>query len=344
MNKRIIFSLAVLFIVVSLKSCDKDIKRIDVRMRIFAESPVVIYSNPGSYVAFCDAIKFEGKYYCVFREGENHAPYHDYHENGYLKILSSDDLKNWHEAMEIKDPEWDLRDPCFCAVGNRLYLYYGLYSFETPNPSQKTGLTKLEIYEGSLHIVNSEKIDIGQNSNLWLWKVYYYDGEFYGTAYDTNTPLLYVTSNDGVHFYKVSEIIEKGGETSLVEMGDKRRIAIIRNTISQEKSFMAISQPPYTSWTTYSLNEMIESPESFIYNDVVYAIGRSSYGMSMFKVDFSKKIVVPVYNFFACGDWGNSGYPGIIMEGDNVSVIYYAINPVTNETAIYQTHLHFSND
>ena len=84
MNKRIIFSLAVLFIVVSLKSCDKDIKRIDVRMIISAESPVVIYSNPGSYVAFCDAIKFEGKYYCVFREGENHAPYHDYHENALV--------------------------------------------------------------------------------------------------------------------------------------------------------------------------------------------------------------------------------------------------------------------
>ncbi len=322
-------------------ACNNDSESKKEEIHITADIPTAIYSKEGRYVAFCDAIKFEGKYYCVFREGENHAPYHDYHENGYLKILSSDDLKNWHEAIEIKDAEWDLRDPCFCAVGNRLFLYYGLYSFKTPNPSQKTGLTTLEIYEESLHIVNTEKIDIGQYSNLWLWKVYYENGEFYGTAYDANSSLLYVTSNDGVHFSKVSEIIEKGDETSLVEMKDKRKVAIIRNVTSQEKSYMAISQPPYTSWNTCILNEMIESPESFIYNNVVYTIGRSSYGMSMFKVDLSEKYVEPVFNFFACGDWGNSGYPGIIMEGDKLLVIYYAINPATNETAIYQTNLHF---
>lgn len=300
----------------------------------------MIYSQDGLYVAFCDAAKFEGKYYCVFREGENHAPYHEWHQNGYLIILSSSDLLNWEEEMVIKDDDWDLRDPCFCVVDDNLFLYYGLYSFAIPTPYFKTRLTRLTNEGGKLHIVNSEKVDIGEYSKHWLWKVYYSDGLFYGTTYFEDRPVNYVTSSDGVHFSKVSEVTEKGSETSLVDFNENR-IGIVRSPVSKGNSLLAISSRPYAIWNCYELNEMIESPECFIYADDIYVIGRSRNGMSMFRLDVNLKCVIPVFNFFALGDYGDRGYPGVVVENNEVNVFYYAVNPRTNETAIFQTKIYF---
>lgn len=311
-------------------------------IRITADTLSVIYSKEGRYVAFCDATKFEGKYYCVFREGENHAAYHDWHKDGFLKIMSSKDLINWSEELEIKDENWDLRDPCFCVVGKCIYLYYGYYSFATPYPPHKTGVSVLELDKGKLCVKKTEKIDIGSYSYYWLWKVYYDGSQFYGATYDVESPLLYVTSKDGIHFNKKSEIVVKGDETSLEIIHDKRIVAVIRNITAQSNALLAISQPPYDSWISYELNEMIESPESFIYNDEIYVLGRSKYGMSMFKIDIERKEAIPVYNFFAYGGYGDCGYPGVILEDNNLTVIYYAVNPSTEKTTIYQTKLSFT--
>ena len=334
----ILFSLLLFPIV----ACNNDSESKKEEIHITADIPTVIYSKEGRYVAFCDAIKFEGKYYCVFREGENHAAYHDWHKNGFLKIMSSNDLINWSEELDIKDDNWDLRDPCFCVVGNRIYLYYGYYSFATPYPPQKTGVSVLELVEGKLSVKKTEKVDIGNDSFYWLWKVYYDGSSFLGAAYDLEAPLLYVTSKDGIHFEKQSEIVVKGDETSLDELPDKRRVAIIRNITPKSNALLAISSPPYDSWVSYELNEMIESPESFIYNDEIYVLGRSKYGMSMFKIDVERKKALPVYNFFAYGGYGDCGYPGVILEDNNLDVLYYAVNPLTEETAIYQTNLSFT--
>ena len=301
-----------------------------------------VYQKGDNYVAFCDAVKYGDKYYLVFREGMTHAPYHDWHKNGYLKIFSSKDLDNWAEELEIKDNDWDLRDPCFCVDGsNRLHLYYGYYSFETPNPPYKTGHSELVLNNGVLKVEKTEKVDIGEFSNLWLWKVYHGEGLFYGTAYGEGFPLQYVTSKDGIHFQSVSEIIDEGDETSIVDLPDKRKIAVIRSIVPKGKSDLAISMPPYTEWKTYSLNEMIESPESFIYNGEIYVIGRSAYGMSMFKLDLDDKKVKPIYNFFAFGSYGDCGYPGVIIEDNHLDVLYYSVNPETNVTCIYQVKLAF---
>lgn len=302
---------------------------------------IEIYQNGENYVAFCDAVFYSGKYYCAFREGENHAPYHEWHKNGYLKILSSIDLSKWVEEIEIKDDEWDLRDPCLCVANDQLHLYYGFYSFETPNPPHKTGHSLLKVSNSKISVVSSEKIDLGEYSNMWLWKVYYDGNQFYGTAYAEGSPLIYVTSKDGVHFNKESEIINAGDETSIVELPDKRKVAVIRSIEPKGKSDLAISEPPYNQWETYPLNEMIESPESFIYGGEVYVIGRSSYGMSMFKLDLEKKRANPVYNFFAFGGYGDCGYPGVILEDNQLTVVYYSVNPDTNITSIYQATLFF---
>lgn len=334
----LILSLSSFFVI----CCNRDVKETNGEKRISADIPVEVYSSAGKYVAFCDAVKFEGKYYCVFREGENHAPLHEWHQNGYLKILSSSNLIDWAEELVIKDDKWDLRDPCFCLVERELYLYCGLYSFAQPAPNYKTRITKLTSVEGKLHVVDSEKVDIGEYSNHWLWKVYYNGGLFYGTTYFEDEPVYYVISYDGTHFSIISEVAESGSETSLVELTDETILSITRNVTPKGNSLLSISSSSQSSWNRYELNEMIESPESFIYDNEVYVIGRSKYGMSMFKVDITKKRVYPVYNFFAYGGYGDCGYPGVVVDNNQVIVFYYAVNSTTSETSIYQTNLYYS--
>lgn len=310
-------------------------------IKIYAEAPQIVYSKAGSYEAFCDVVKYRDKYYCVFREGENHAPYHEWHTNGYLRVLSSADLKDWKEELTIKDDAWDLRDPCFCKADAKLFLYYGFYSFEQPTPPEKTGWALLDDADGKLQVKDSGKLDIGSDSNHWLWKIYYDDGYFYGAAYHDKSSLKYVTSDDGIHFKKISDIVLQGDEASMEMLKNKNKVAVIRNVTAKGNALLAVSEPPYTEWNSIELNEMIESPESFIYNDDVYVIGRSRYGMSVFKIDLNSNKAIPVYNFFAYGGYGDCGYPGVLLDNKRLYVVYYAVNPQTDNTTIYQTNLFF---
>ncbi len=335
------FVLYAALIAIALASCSHE-DLVENKKQIIAGVPFEIYHKDGYYVAFCDVIKFGDRFYCVFREGETHAPYHEWHSNGYLKILSSKDLRNWDEELIVADEEWDLRDPCFCSNGNTLLLYYGLYSFENPKPANKTGYTRLEISNNRLRASTRGLVEIGDYSSLWLWKVYSFDNSFWGVAYSSGRTPILATSQDGVHFNYISEINADGTETSLVMKEDKTLVSFIRNSESIGICGLGVSNPPYEKWECFPLNEMLESPESFEYKNDMYVIGRSRYGVSMFQLDYESKELIPFYNFFAYGNYGDCGYPGIVVEGRTISVIYYSVNPTTNTTAIYQTDLQFS--
>lgn len=329
----------IILLIILVSSCAKDNIELQKNTKIHGNTPVEIYKYKEHYVAFCDVIKYGDLYYCTFREGENHAPIYEWDSNGYIKILVSDDLKQWKEEIIIKDEEWDLRDPCFCEFSNKLYLYYGYNKYNNPAPDYKNGLIILTKGSNGLSIEKKQNVDLGEYSNLWLWKVYFFEGIFSGVAYGEDSSLYYVESNDGIHFNMVAKLSAEGNETSLVRLNDNSLLAFIRNSTAKGYSTLAKSKPPYDKWESYMLNEMIESPESFIINDEIYVIGRSFYGMSMFKLELGCKKVEPSFNFFAYGKYGDCGYPGVIVENNHIIVIYYAVNPSTEETCIYQTVL-----
>ncbi len=57
--------------------------------------------------AFTDLIRFQNKWFCIFREGETHAGA----DSGKIRVSESDDGDRWASAALISEEGIDLRDP-----------------------------------------------------------------------------------------------------------------------------------------------------------------------------------------------------------------------------------------
>jgi len=55
--------------------------------------------------AFTDLIRFQDRWFCVFREGQNHVS-----PDGALRIITSQDGATWESAALIQSSDSDLRD------------------------------------------------------------------------------------------------------------------------------------------------------------------------------------------------------------------------------------------
>src|SRR5947207_2860843 len=56
--------------------------------------------------AFTDLVRFDNKWFCVFREGQAHVS-----PDGALRVITSNDGRRWKSAALIRNPTGDLRDP-----------------------------------------------------------------------------------------------------------------------------------------------------------------------------------------------------------------------------------------
>src|SRR5215510_4873927 len=55
--------------------------------------------------AFTDLIRFKGRWFCVFREGQAHVS-----PDGALRVITSKEGKAWTSAARLTYPKADLRD------------------------------------------------------------------------------------------------------------------------------------------------------------------------------------------------------------------------------------------
>lgn len=293
-----------------------------------------IYSNPPLYTAFCDLTFWKDRYYCIFREGETHAPYAESMENGYIVILSSSDLKGWKKELVVVEDGYDLRDPCFCINGDELFIYYGRYKWNDRQPTYKSGVAILQSNNEYLSIKKQIYVE-GDNSDFWKWKVYKYKDTFMSIAYRTDCSPVLLESSDGIVFHKVSDLPISAGETAMEFFNDEI-VAVSRNAITGGNAMVSFSRYPFEEWDSVDLGFMIDSPEMFVIDQSLYVAGRSSWGVSAFKFDDAKRKVTPVYNYFAMGEYGHQGYPGILYRDGKVITVYYAVNQINNNnTAIY---------
>src|SRR4051794_6866505 len=74
------------------------------------EPPRKIWDQ-GKHNAFTDLTRFQDQWYCVCREGDDHAK-----GAGKIRVLQSGDGKSWASAALIGKGGSDLRDPHFATT------------------------------------------------------------------------------------------------------------------------------------------------------------------------------------------------------------------------------------
>src|SRR5687767_7676252 len=74
--------------------------------------------DAGPHNAFTSLVRFNGAWFCAFREGKGHVS-----PDGAARVLTSADGETWASAARLTNPAADLRDPKLCITpDNRLML------------------------------------------------------------------------------------------------------------------------------------------------------------------------------------------------------------------------------
>ena len=83
--------------------------------------PSVRIWSEANHSAFTDLCRYKGKFYCTFREAENHVGY-----DGKIRVISSNDGNKWETVDLLEKAGVDLRDPKISVTpSGKLMLLYG---------------------------------------------------------------------------------------------------------------------------------------------------------------------------------------------------------------------------
>lgn len=314
------WTLLLLVLVVSSCSDDEEIDYLHSLPMIPADSVKVtkIWDND-KYCSFTSLIKYQGKYYCAFREGVGHAG-----DNGCIRILTSYDAKNWNEAYYLSFQDYDLRDPNLSEMPDgRLMLICGL---QNSNLMQtQTVVSFLASPDDEFTPFQLVQIpDRVKKSTNWIWRATWFDDVCYGVRYGDNSADLLRTV-DGINWEYVSTISTGFTEVQLGKMNNGDMVAFARSTPFEYKGYICYSHYPYEKWDIHQSNIVLQGQSfSVSINDKFICTSRNIAG------DFSTTLYCNVSdNLFAeifelPSGGGDTSYAGLIVEDDRLLISYYS--------------------
>lgn len=282
--------------------------------------------DEGPHNAFTDLIRFEGRWYCAFREGTGHAA-----GAGKLRVIVSDDTKRWQSVALLEENGVDLRDPHLSITPDgRLMLntaaaepasrdpvrdHYSIVSFSKDGRTW----TKFERVLGSWQ---------------WLWRVTWHKGTAYGVAYgwDAKAPLpkqykaaLY-KSKDGLKYEKVTDFrIPQTTEATLAFDGDTL-YCLQRRDGKPNTAMLGRSSPPYADWDWKDLGVSYGGPNLLRAPDGVWwtagrLIEKGKPQTVLCRLHVKDGALKPVLTL-PCG--GDNSYAGLVWHQDHLWVSYYS--------------------
>ncbi len=302
------------------------------------------------YSAFPSILRYKDALYVSFREGASHI----FDENGIAagktRILRSADGKHWESVALLSKEGYDLRDPklSVTADGRLMVLQGG--SVYVDKKLQKQ-IPQVSFSSDGLSFSNPEPVDYPVSDGFaWFWRMTWNEGTGYTVSYGRHgeNSLELLKTSDGLHYEKITDI-ELGGfpnETTARFLPDGRMVLLIRRDQEDRKACLGISEPPYTDWKLRPLPFQIGGPEMAVMPDGSLLVG----GRAYFEGGETKTCL---WRGTVDGDFelwktlpsgGDNSYPGFLLEGDKLTVVYYSSHELTRpdgspRAGIYLTRL-----
>ncbi len=290
----------------------------------------------GAHNAFTDLIRWRERWYCTFREADDHVG-----GDGRIRVLVSSDGETWSSAALVGEAGIDLRDPKLSMTpDDRLMMVAGG-----------------SVYEGKRYLGRQPRVMFSQDGATWsapqrvleegdwLWRVTWHAGRAYGMSYkalpgpSTEWALTLVSSADGRAFERVTTLAVPGrpNETTLRFMPDGEMVALVRREAGDRLAWVGRSRAPYTTWTWRETTHQVGGPNFIRLPDgALWASGRSYPGgpktvVARMTLDGGYEPVVTLPS------GGDTSYAGMIWHADLLWVSYYASHE--GKTAIYLARL-----
>jgi hypothetical protein len=300
--------------------------------------PVEKIWDKGNHNAFTDLIRFKGEWYCVFREGADHAK-----GAGEIRVLRSKDGRRWDAAAMISRKGVDLRDPHISQTPDgRLMIVGGAADPATRDPVKEHYSFVCFSKDGAAWTEPQRVLDNWQ----WLWRVTWHKGTAYGVAYSWDTKkgprkswaTLY-RSTDGLKYDKVTTFdIPQPTEATLVFDGDDM-LCLQRRDGEPNTAMLGRSAPPYDKWAWKDLGRYFGGPNFIKTPDGSWwAAGRIIENKKaqtvVCRLDVKEAKLQPVLTLPSGGD---TSYPGLVWHDDRLWVSYYSSHE--KRTSIYLARL-----
>lgn len=290
--------------------------------------------------AFTDLARFNGQWFCTFREGQRHVG-----GNGSLRVLISTNAEHWESAALISEEGMDLRDPKFSLTPDgRLMLTTGG-----------------SLYEGKVHTERQPRVAFSKDGRTWttpqrvldkgdwLWRVTWHKGLAYGIAYNiagslrpTNEwTVRLLSSEDGITWRLVSRLAVPGrpNEATVRFLANDDCVALVRREglapDPDTDAWIGHSTPPYTNWNWHPAGMQIGGPNFLVLpGGAMIASGR----LYRPKPDTSKTFVGPmslevVKPDLVLPSGGDCSYPGLVWHEGLLWTSYYSTHE--GRTSIY---------
>lgn len=289
--------------------------------------------------AFTDLARFQGQWFCVFRESEAHVG-----GDGKIRIIVSKDGEQWKSAALVSEEGVDLRDPKLCITPDgRLMLTMGGSIYRGGNTA--LGRRPRVAFSTNGNEWSDPRVVLGEGD--WLWRVTWHAGTAYGVSYasekDGAWQLTLYRSNNGVAWERVTPLAvpDRPNETTLRFLADGSALALVRREAGDKHGWLGRAKPPYVEWKWQSVGRFIGGPEMLVLPDGrLLAAGR----------DLAAAGPKTALGFLVDGVWkidrslpsgGDTGYPGMVWYEGVVWISYYSSHE--GKSAIYLAKLPLDN-
>lgn len=283
--------------------------------------------NRAQHNAFTDLCHFDSKYFCCFREANNHIS-----GDGKVRIVTLDDSGGvaWSDCLRV--PGADLRDPKLSVTPDEKLLLIAYARFR--NEQNKTVRSQAVVWFSGDGKSWSQPKFIGPQG-WWLWRLRWHEGKAYGFAYNRRADALDFYSGNPLRTFELHQ--PKAFSKEKLGLGypnesdlfvDKTGImhALVRRDADSCTAQLGTSNFPYKNWQWHDLKGYVGGPVMFpLDKNFAMIAGRIWEGYkpktAVLKFDlrkkrFCEKLIVP--------SAGDSSYPGLVRKGDSILMSYYS--------------------
>jgi hypothetical protein len=292
--------------------------------------------------AFTDLVRWNGRFYCAFREGRGHVS-----TDGKIRILQSKDANLWESAALVALEGYDLRDAHLSIMPDgRLMLLGGLAPRKGDNQSAPTGTFASFSQDGR----DWTKPQIVVEPGRWLWCVTWHKGKAYGVSYAAGERMPYIellVSDNGTEYQcHVDKLYGTGYPTEVTlrfDTDDTCYALVRRDRRGNEASsaLLGVSEPGYKKWRWHDLGKSFNGfgGPNFIRIPGGHWIGsgrmhEGGVHTALTYIDVKNGTMAKLLKLPSGGD---TSYPGLVWYEGILYVSYYSGHE--GKTSIYLAKL-----
>ncbi len=273
--------------------------------------------------AFTDLLFFDNHWYCVFREGARHVS-----PDGAIRVIVSEDGKEWSSLALITNPEFDLRDAKLSVTPNGELLLNGAGM----QAEEKVRYHSMVWTSNDAGKSWSDGKTIGEPGD-WLWRVQWHQGAAYSMGYGTDRDqskrgLRFYKSDDGLDYQTVIEKVNVPngvGEDKILFIENEQAICLLRNESGDKRALLGRATAPFLEWKWQELDQPIGGPNMLqLPNGRIIAAARLYQPKMRTALLWLDPDAGTMTECLTLPSGGDTSYPGMVYRDGFLWVSYYS--------------------